>query len=264
MHSVLCFSPLWKTVFYQARQLFDRFSSIEPLFLLFSTKFSAISIHRNFLEFISIGTRSIKKLSIWLIDPWQILTPSRLASARQLLDLSRPSCMHCFFTCLASFYYLVIRSILFHYIHAYIWILCAPLIIFYHHYVSRVKFYSFLYPLSIMTKRGRKCDFFLRFYMLGGEIYAFIRGSCVSSCQGECLPSCCFRSFFLGSCTPVLWPFLHTLCLSLIYIYIYIYMMYVFFTYLYMCCFFSFFIHIFLHVCNLYFCFTHDALLSFV
>ena len=28
---------------------------------------------------------------------------------------------------------------------------------------------------------------------------------------------------FLASCTPVLWPFLHILCLSLIYIFIYIY-----------------------------------------
>ena len=51
-----------------------------------------------------------------------------------------------------------------------------------HLYVSRVKFYNFLYPLSIMTKKGRKCGFFLRFYMLGGEIHSFVRGRCVSSC----------------------------------------------------------------------------------
>ena len=35
-----------------------------------------------------------------------------------------------FFTCFASFCYLVIHNILFHYIHAFIWILCTPLIIF--------------------------------------------------------------------------------------------------------------------------------------
>ena len=35
-----------------------------------------------------------------------------------------------FFTCFASFCYLVIHSILFNYIHAFIWILCTPLIIF--------------------------------------------------------------------------------------------------------------------------------------
>ena len=34
-----------------------------------------------------------------------------------------------FFTCFASFYYLFIHSILFHYIHAFIWIPCALLII---------------------------------------------------------------------------------------------------------------------------------------
>ena len=87
-----------------------------------------------------------------------------------------------FFTCFAYFYYLVIHSILFHYIHAFIWIHCAPLIIFDCLYVSQVKLYSILYPLSIMTKKWRKCDFFLRFYMLGGEIHVFVRGSCVSSC----------------------------------------------------------------------------------
>ena len=41
-------------------------------------------------------------------------------------------------------------------------------------------------------------------------------------------------------------------------------MMYVFFTYLYICCFFSIFIRMFLYVRNIYFCFTHDALMSFV
>ena len=46
-----------------------------------------------------------------------------------------------------------------------------------HLYVSWVKFYSFLYPLSIMTKRGRKCGFFLRFYMLGGVVFHLVRGS---------------------------------------------------------------------------------------
>ena len=101
-----------------------------------------------------------------------------------------------FFTCFASFYYLIIHSILFHYIHAFIWIHCAPFIIFDCLYVSRVKLYSILYPLSIMTKKGRKFGFFLRFYMLGGEIHAFVRGSCVSSCYGECLHPYCFRSFF--------------------------------------------------------------------
>ena len=35
-----------------------------------------------------------------------------------------------FFTCFASLCYLVIHSILFHHIHAFIWILCNPLIIF--------------------------------------------------------------------------------------------------------------------------------------
>ena len=74
---------------------------------------------------------------------------------------------------------------------------------------------------------------------------------------------------WLASCTPVLWLFLHTLCLSLIYIYIYMMMMmmmmmmYVFFTYLYICYFFSLFIHMFLYVCNFYFHFTLRCLYEF-
>ena len=64
-----------------------------------------------------------------------------------------------FFTCFASFFYFVIHSILFHYIHAFIWIPCALLIILDHLYVSRVKLYSFLYPLPIMTKRGIMVSF---------------------------------------------------------------------------------------------------------
>ena len=50
----------------------------------------------------------------------------------------------------------------------------------------------------------------------------------------------------------------YTVLIFDIYIYIYM-MMYVFFAYLSMCCFFSLFIHVFFYVQNLYFCFTHDA-----
>ena len=73
----------------------------------------------------------------------------------------------------------------FHYIHAFLWTPFAPLIIFDHFYVSRVKFYSFLYPFSIMTKRGRKCGFFLKLYMLGGEIYAFVWGDVFHLARGS-------------------------------------------------------------------------------
>ena len=96
------------------------------------------------------------------------------------------TCLVCVCVCFASFFYLVIHSILFHYIHAFIWIFCAPLIILDHLYFSREKLSNFLYPLSIMTKRGRNCGeyvvFLLRFYTLGGEIHSFVRGRCVSSC----------------------------------------------------------------------------------
>ena len=46
--------------------------------------------------------------------------------------------------------------------------------------------------------------------------------------------------------------------------FIYMMMMYVFFMYHFMCCFFSLFIYMFLYIRNLYFYFTHDALMNFV
>ena len=134
------------------------------------------------LDRVSTTSQSIEKLSFWPIDSRSIEVGFCLIATQQLLNLSK-TLLHAFLsTCFASLYYLVIHSILFHYIHIFIWIPCALLIIFYYLYVSRVKLYSFLYLLSIMTKRGIKCGFFLRFYMLGGKIHAFVRGSCVSSC----------------------------------------------------------------------------------
>ena len=86
-----------------------------------------------------------------------------------------------FFTCFASFYYLVIHSILFYYIHAFIWISCAPLIILDHFYVFRVKLSSFLYPLSIMTKRGRNCgEYVVSFFKI-----LHVRGRNTFLCKGE-------------------------------------------------------------------------------
>ena len=87
-----------------------------------------------------------------------------------------------FFTCFASFYYLVIRSTLFHYIHAFIWIFCAPLII-----IMSLG-WNFLASCTLCQswqKGGEIVEIlwflFLRFYMLEGEIHASIRGRCVSS-----------------------------------------------------------------------------------
>ena len=131
----MCFSSLWKTTFYQARQILDSFLSIEPFKLLFSTEVNAISIHQDFWsssQQISIAS-SIHQETFCLADRSSTDSQSIEVgicsiAAWQLLDLSGPSCMHCFFffTCFASFYYLAIHSILFHYIHAFIWIPCAP------------------------------------------------------------------------------------------------------------------------------------------
>ena len=116
-----------------------------------------------------------------------------------------------------------------------------------HLYVSQVKLYSFLYPLSIMTKRGRNveiCGFFLKIL--------HVRGRNICLCKGEM----CFillggvlTSFFLylGSCD----HFWHKLYLSSLYVDVCLLhlSLHVFFL-------FYLFIHMFLIlVCNLIFLF---------
>ena len=69
----------------------------------------------------------------------------------------------------------------------------------------------------------------------------------------------CFLLFILASCIPFLWPFIYIHCT----LFSYIWWRMLFFTYLFMCCFFSIFIHMFLYVCNLYFCFILRCLDKF-
>ena len=111
-----------------------------------------------------------------------------------------------------------------------------------HLYVSWVKFYSFLYPLSIMTKRGRKCGFFLRFYMFGGVVFHLVRGSVYLLVVLEAS-----FSFLYTSLVTIFTYIMHIFD---IYIYIYIWWCMLFFTYLSMCCFFSLFIYMLLIVCK--------------
>ena len=141
-----------------------------------------------------------------------------------------------FFTYFASFYYPVIHSILFHYIHVFIWISCIPLIIFNHLYVSRVKPSNFLYSLSIITKRRRIC---------GEYVVSFLDSTCWGEkntflCKGEM----CFillrgvlTSFFL-------YTGLVTMFTYIVHIFDIYMMMYILF-------------HLSLHVLFLFYLYTH-------
>ena len=80
--------------------------------------------------------------------------------------------------------------------------LCA-IHIFDHLYVSLVKLYSFLCPLSFITKEGRKCGFW-RFYMLGGAIHVNVRERCVLFVQGE-------RIMYFGVLCPNFFIAIHVL-----------------------------------------------------
>ena len=105
-----------------------------------------------------------------------------------------------------------------------------------HLYVSWVKFYSFLYPLSIMTKGGRKCGFFLRFYMLGGVVFHLVRGS-----------------VYLLVVLEASFSFLYT---GLVTIFTYIMLIFDIYIHIYDVC----FLHLPLHVLFLFSLYTHVSL----
>ena len=118
------------------------------------------------------------------------------------------------------------------------------LIILDHLYVSRVKFYSFFYPLSIMTKRERKCGFFLRFYMLRGEILAFIRGLVFHLIRGSV-----YLLVVLGTSFSLLYT-------SLVTIFTYIVLIFYIYIYIYDVC----LLHLSLHVLFPLYLYTHVSL----
>ena len=148
-----------------------------------------------------------------------------------------------FFTCFACFSYLVIHSILFHHIHAFIWISFTPLIIFLFLWLS------FLASCTLCKSWQKGGEIVENMWFLFKILH--VRGRNKSPCKGEM----CFillggvlTSFFLYTCLVTI---IDIHCTYFLYI-----LMYVFFTYLYMCCFFSIFIHMFLIlVCNLLFLF---------
>ena len=118
-------------------------------------------------------------------------------AARQLLNLSRPSCMHCFSHVLHLS--IILSSIAPCNVHAFIWISLYPLIILDHLYVSRVKLSSFFYLLSIMIKRGRNCDvvsFFKILHVRGRNTFLCKGELCFILLRGVLASPCCFRSFF--------------------------------------------------------------------
>ena len=146
-----------------------------------------------------------------------------------------------FFTCFASFYYLVIHSILFHYIHIFIWILCTPLIIF------MFLGWSFLASCTICQSWQKGGEIVENMWFLSKILHVRGRNTCL------CKEEMCFillggvlTSFFMY--TGLVTMFTYTMLIFDIYIYIYM-MMYVFLTYLYLCCFFSIFIYMFLILC---------------
>ena len=165
--------------------------------------------------------------------------------------------MHCFSHVLHLSFILPSINILFHYIHAFLWIFCDPLIIF-----------IFL-GWSVLAS----CTLCQSWQKGGGivEIWGFflkilyVRGRNTCLCKGEM----CFillggvlTSFFLYTGLVTMFTYI----VLIFDIYIYIYMMYVSFTYPYMCCFFFLFMYMFLITCmqSIISVSHKDALMSFV
>ena len=140
---------------------------------------------------------------------------------------------HFFFVLHLSIILSSIASCLITFIHLYGFLV---LIILNHIYVPRVKLYSFLYPLSIMTKRGRKCGFFLIFYMLGGVVFHLVRGSI-------------YLLVVLGASFSFLY-------ISFVTIFTYIVLIFDIYIYIYDVC----FLHLPLHVLFIFSIYTHVSL----
>ena len=122
----------------------------------------------------------------------------------------------CVYVCFASFYYLVFHSILFHYIHAFIWVSCAPLIIIDHVFMSLG--WSFLASCTLCQSWQKGGEIVETLWFFFFKIL-HVRGRNTFFCKGEM----CFillggvlTSFFLyiGLVT-IFW---HTLYLSSLYV----------------------------------------------
>ena len=151
-----------------------------------------------------------------------------------------------FFTCFASFFYLVIHSILFHHIHAFIWILCTLrsfLIIFI--FLG----WSFLASCTLCQSWQKMGEIVENMWFLFKILHVKGKNTCLF--KGEL----CF--ILLGGVfTSFLYTGLVTIFTYIVLIFDIYMMMHVFFTYLYMCCFFFLSLYTcFFIVCNLLFLF---------
>ena len=160
--------------------------------------------------------------------------------------------MHCFSHVLHLSFILPSINILFHYIHAFLWIFCDPLIIF-----IFLK-WSVLASCTLCQswKKGGEiveiCGFFLKIIYIRGRNTCLCKGEMCFILLGECLPP--------SSCTPVLWPCLHTLYLSLIYLW---WCMYSSPTFTYVVSFLSLYTCFLFLYAIYYFCFTQRCLDEF-
>ena len=187
-------------------------------------------------------SRSIKLFGLYLDNFLTILDPSRnFLSGRQILDrfsihrgqLLLDSCLiasqsvkillHAlFFTCFTSFYYLVIHSILFHYIHAFIWFPFAPLIIFDHLCFSGESL-QLLVPFVNHDKKWKKMWFLFNILHVRGRNTCLCKGQMCFILLGGVFTSL----FFLGAYFSFLYTgfmtmFTYIVLIFEIYIYIYI------------------------------------------
>ena len=120
-----------------------------------------------------------------------------------------------FFTCFASFFYLVIHSILFHYIHALIWISLYPLDHLWSFLCFLGEAFQLLVPFVNLDKNGEKlwriCGFFLTILHLRGRNTCLCKGEMCFILLGGVLTS---LFLYFESCD----HYWHTLYLSFLYV----------------------------------------------
>ena len=150
-----------------------------------------------------------------------------------------------FFTCFASFFYLVIHSILFHYIHALIWISLYPLDHLWLFLCFSGEAFQLLIPFVNHDKKGEKlwkiCGFFFKILHVMGKNTCLCKGEMCFILLGGMLTS---LFLYFGSYD----HYWHTLYLSSLYVDVCLLHLPLHVLFL-----FSLYTHVYLFICNLLF-----------
>ena len=159
-----------------------------------------------------------------------------------------------FFTCYASFFYLVIHSIFVHHIHAFIWILCTPLIIF------MFLGWSFIASCTICQSWQKGGEIVENMWFLSKILHVRGRNTCL--CKGE---MCCIllggvlTSLFLYTGLVTMFTYIVPIFDDVCFLHLSLHVLFLFFLYTHV----SYFLYAIFYLCLTLRCFDEFCLKCF-